>query len=223
MPDTIVAPAPTAPAAPAAAPILTPAPAIPAAGQPQPQGGAPNAQPEAPKNADGSPQDPSKTPDAPKAPAGAPEKYADFKLPDGVALDAKLSDEFKSVAKALNLPQEAAQQLVDLQAKAVARSAEDQIAEFNKMTAEWRKEALTALGSEPEKELQFAAKARDQFASPELMKVLSETGLANHPEMVKMFVKLGKAVAEDRLLDGKSALNSKSDPAAKLYGGTPVK
>ena len=50
-------------------------------------------------------------------PEGAPEQYAEFALPEGFQVDTAVMDEFKGLAKELNLPQATAQKLVDLQAK----------------------------------------------------------------------------------------------------------
>lgn len=51
--------------------------------------------------------------------------------------------------------------------------------------------------------LTLADRALTQFGSPEFKKHLDDTGLGNHPEMVKMFVAIGKAMAEDTFVKGK--------------------
>lgn len=51
--------------------------------------------------------------DAPK-PEGAPEKYADFKLPDGYKLDDKTLEAATAAFKELNLTQDGAQKLIDI-------------------------------------------------------------------------------------------------------------
>jgi hypothetical protein len=50
-------------------------------------------------------------------PVGAPEKYEDFKLPEGMPVNKEMTEGFKSVAKKLNLTQSQAQDLVDFSAK----------------------------------------------------------------------------------------------------------
>jgi len=143
---------------------------------------------------------------------GAPEQYTDFSVPDPAAVDKGVMDEFKSVAKELNLPQEAAQKLVDFQFK-VNQKAE---AEFKSMQDSWKNETLKALGPNSSVELSFAAKFRDQFADDSVLEVLNQSGLGNHPAIVSMFVKAGKAIAEDRFKDGKSSSSDVNTDAARL-------
>ena len=51
--------------------------------------------------------------------------------------------------------------------------------------------------------LTLADRALTRFGSPEFRKHLDDTGLGNHPEMVKIFVAIGKAMAEDTFIKGK--------------------
>lgn len=44
----------------------------------------------------------------------------------------------------------------------------------------------------------------DKFGSPELKQYLNETGLGNHPELVRIFANIGKAMSEDGLVTGNS-------------------
>ena len=55
---------------------------------------------------------------------GAPEKYEDFKAPEGTTLDAEVVKTFSEVAKSLNLPQAKAQEVID---KLAPKLAERQI------------------------------------------------------------------------------------------------
>ena len=71
----------------------------------------PEASKEEPKEDEPKPED--KKPDA----AGVPEKYADFKVPDGFKFDEKALTEATAAFKELGLSQEKAQKLVDTYAK----------------------------------------------------------------------------------------------------------
>jgi hypothetical protein len=42
-----------------------------------------------------------------------------------------------------------------------------------------------------------ALKARERFSTPALRQLLNETGFGNHPEVIKFFAKVGKAMRED--------------------------
>jgi hypothetical protein len=161
------------------------------------------------KAGDGKQPDPN-DPDKNKAPQGAPDKYEEFKLPQGMALVPEIADEFKTVAKELNLSQAAAQKLVDIQAKMATHAQEAGLKEFDAMKESWRTETLKELGSDAQAQLGIAAKAIDRFGSPALRQMLNDTGLGNHKDLVSFLVKVGKAISEDKLADGKPAGGAKS-------------
>ena len=152
------------------------------------------------------------------APA-APEKY-DFAMPEGFDLNQEVAGEFEAYARELNLPQDKAQSVVDMGVK-LLQSAQAQQAEAYQQTQEqWRNEVVNdkEIGGQALAEnLSYAAKVLDTFA-PDLRGVLDETGLGNHPAFVKAFVKIGKAISEDRLVGGaQQTPGAVSDPAAKLF------
>lgn len=130
------------------------------------------------------------------APEGAPEKYEDFKLPEGVALDTEVMAGFQATAKALRLSQGDAQKLVDIGGAIVKRQL-DQIAAVR---SQWN-EALSADkeigGKDLEANKAVAMRGLEAYATPELKEFLRSTGITEHPEMVRLFVKLGKSVSED--------------------------
>lgn len=139
----------------------------------------------------------------PSGAAGAPEKYADFKLLEGVSFKPEQVTEFTSLAKELNLSQEAAQKLVDLQSKFAKSYADESVAGHKKMVEGWASETKKRLGASFDQEMAVAAKARDQFGTPELRELLGTTGLANHPEVITFFAKVGKGMMEDGHVEGK--------------------
>lgn len=154
-----------------------------------------------------------------KPAAAAPEKY-DFAMPEGFELNQEVAGEFEAYARELNLPQDKAQAVVDMGVK-LMQSAQSKQAEMYQQTQEqWRNEVVNdkEIGGQALAEnLSYAAKVLDTFA-PDLRGVLDETGLGNHPAFVKAFVKIGKAISEDRLVGGaQQTPGAISDPAAKLF------
>lgn len=134
----------------------------------------------------------------------APEKY-EFKAPEGVTLDSELLGEFEGIARELNLTQEDAQKAVDIAAKMQAKFQAKQTEVLLEARTEWAKQTTadkeiggTALAAN----VAVAEKALATFGSPELRALLKETGLGNHPEVVRAFVKVGKAISEDRFVSG---------------------
>jgi len=148
---------------------------------------------------------------------GAPEKYADFKLPEGVTPDTKVMDEFRAEAKALNLSQEAAQKLVDFQARQSLANAKAIEESYVKQSEAWKEEAKTLFGAEWQKEFGIASKAVERFGSPALRQLLNESRLGNHPEWVRFCNTIGKAISEDSQVDGKRAGGERKSDAEVLY------
>lgn len=203
---------PASDAAPAATP---PADATPPA--PADEGGQPPAAPAA--DAAGEAGD--NAGDSNDAPAGAPEKY-EIKLPDGATIDPEFMTEFETAAKELNLDNASAQKMADLGAKLTAKIAEQQQVQHAEQVKAWG-EASTADkefgGDKLNENLGVAKQALEQFASPELREMLKTSGLGNHPEVIRAFYRVGKAMSSDSTLVRGSPVKGPPKSAAEiLYG-----
>ena len=66
--------------------------------------------------------------------------------------------------------------------------------------------------------MQTANNAYSQFASPKLKELLNSTGLIYHPEMIKMFYKIGELSKEDNLTYKGIPAVKELTPAQILYG-----
>lgn len=144
-----------------------------------------------------------------------PEAY-DLKMPDGVELDQAATTEFTAIAKELKLDQAAAQKLADIGAKMAQRQAEAHA----QLVETWTEQVKTDKeigGDKLAENLGVARKAIDTFGSPELKALLNSSGLGNHPEVVKLAFKVGKAISEDRFVSGSPKGNTTNDPAKKLF------
>lgn len=154
-------------------------------------------------------------PAAPEAPAAAtaeapgqpatPVEYTDFAVPDGMEMDAEVLTNFKGIAKELGIPQEAAQKLIDLQASLETKrsaAAEQAQAAQKQQWADQVKADPELGGANFDKTVETAIKAVEKYGTPELRDLLSETGMGNHPLMVKFCHAIGKALSEDGLVMG---------------------
>jgi hypothetical protein len=78
-------------------------------------------------------------------------------------------------------------------------------------------------GEKLSENLSVAKKALDAFGTPELRKLLDDSGLGNHPEVIRMMYRAGKAISEDRFVGGSpggqkgSGFRSMDDLANALY------
>ncbi|HCD3973877.1 TPA: peptidase [Enterobacter hormaechei] len=149
---------------------------------------------------------------------GAPEKY-EFTAGEGVELDSEALKDFEPVARDLNLTNEQAQKLVDAYPKILAGVQQRQAEAWQKQTEGWAEtvKADKEIGGDKlTANLSAAQRALDQFGTPELKEYLNATGLGNHPDLVKTFVKIGKAMSEDGMVDGSN--QGQRSAAEVLYG-----
>ena len=150
---------------------------------------------------DGAEGDAAETKDEGEKPEGAPEKY-EWAAPEGVTLDESIMGSLSEVAKELNLPQAAAQKLVDKIAPVMAQR---QVEQFEALRTEWRQASSSDQefgGAKLTENMAVAKKALDAFATPEFRQLLEQTGMGNHPEVIRTFYRAGKAISEDGLVSG---------------------
>jgi hypothetical protein len=145
------------------------------------------------------------------APEGAPEAYeefvlpADAGLPEGTVLEPETTNAFKEAAKADNLSQAQAQRYVNLAAGLVAKTlngyqqaAADRITQW----AEQVKSDPEVGGRNYDANVQVALSVVSKYGTPELKQAFEEFGLGNHPELVRTFYRIGKAMNESGFVHG---------------------
>jgi hypothetical protein len=132
---------------------------------------------------------------------GAPEAY-EFKAPDGQEFSPEVLGAFSEAAKESGLSQEAAQKMLDKLAPAFV---ERQAHALEAARTQWETDAKADKefgGDKLSENLSLAKKALDQFGTPELRALLNQSGLGNHPEIIRAFYRAGKAISEDRVITG---------------------
>lgn len=124
---------------------------------------------------------------------------------EGVEIDKGLADQFTPVFKELGLTQEQADKLVGVYAQRIAADAKTQqealVEQWQAKVKGWEETARkdTEYGGEHfDANLKIAQQALSKYSSQELNKLLVETGLGSHPDLIRAFVRIGKATAEDR-------------------------
>jgi hypothetical protein len=142
-----------------------------------------------------------------------------FDMPEGVELDQGDLTKFTDIAKELKLPAESAKKLVDLAAAREVARAEA----FAKQVSDWGE----TVKADPElgkaENLALAKKAIDTFGTPELRDLLNSTGMGNHPEVIRMALKIGQKISEDTFVAGRTGGNAPPrDHASVLYGNPPT-
>ena len=189
--------APAAPAAPTA-PITGAAPAAGATPIPEPEG---------------------KPADSVVAVEGAPETYAEFNLPEDVALG-ELGAEVGVLAKELGLPQAQAQKVVDLAAKITQQNFAAQAETVKALHLDWEnavKNDKDIGGPALDENLAKAKAAMQASTTPQLQVLLERSGLAHHPDFVRHFLKLAPLFAVDTVVTGGAPVVASKSAASTLY------
>lgn len=202
-----------------------PAPATdqaPADGVQQPTQGDPAAQPATDPAANPAPTDgkPDEQPADGKPTEPKPVEYGEFTTAEGVTLDQDALGEFKALAGDAKLSQEQAQKVVDIGVKLQQKWAADQAKAMEGAREQWSQasNADKEFGGEKLAEnLSVAKTALDKFGSPELKQLLNDSGLGNHPEIIRFFYRAGKAISNDRIVSGGNGPGAAIDPASVLF------
>ena len=149
-----------------------------------------------------------------------PEKY-DLKLPDNSLLQAESIEAISQYAKEKGLSNAQAQELLERENSAVTSFAKTQQDLFVEQVESWK----SAASKDPEiggdkfnENVELAKRALETYGSPEFSKQLNETGFGNHPELIRMFAKVGRSIHDDNLLGGDASKNNKKSFADRFYG-----
>ena len=149
------------------------------------------------------------------APEGAPDKYEfNAKVADAPEeLDPEVLTAFGDVAKELNLPQEAAQKVLDKVAPVIQAK---QAKVLEQVKTDWANDSQADKefgGENLAENLEIAKKSLDAFGSDTLKSLLHETGFGNHPEIIRFMYKAGKAISEDSYVgNSEGAMSQGADP-----------
>ncbi len=158
--------------------------------------------------------------DAPTRPS-----YGEFKLPEGVNVDAESLKPATELFAETGLSQDQAQKFIDLAMARETAAAHKSVQAFVDLQNQWVSEikADPDIGGDRLKaSLASANRAIDRLDVPGLREALNFTGAGNHPAIVKAFVRLGQMIAEDRFRPGHIARPQvPRSPAEVIYDGNP--
>ena len=151
---------------------------------------------------------------------GAPDKYEfNNKVADAPEeLDPEVLTAFGEVAKELDLPQEAAQKVLDKVAPVMQRRQAEQV---EKAMTEWAEKSQSddEFGGENlDANLEIAKTALNAFGTGTFKQLLSESGLGNPPEVIRFMYRAGKAMSEDSYVGNSEGANAKSNVPKDFNG-----
>lgn len=140
----------------------------------------------------------------PEVKAGAPEKYEDFKLPEGIKLEGETLTAAQELFKGLGLTQDAAQSLVDFHTKQMTEAANAPVNAYNEMRDGWKAAAQADpdIGPKSAAIKENIGRAFDTLGDPKLVADFKEamnlTGVGDHPAFIKVLNKWATQVTEGR-------------------------
>ena len=163
--------------------------------------------------------------DATAKPEGAPEAYADFVMPEGIALKPETLTDFAAFAKTKNMSQDDAQEVLAFGIDKLKEAAEAPYKLWHETQKQWQDD----MAKDPEiggawgtKESPGAAqiaarKAIDNLGGDALRNALNITGAGNNPDVVRAFVKMGKLLSEPGFATGGSISSGPKSMAEVMY------
>lgn len=196
--------------------------------QQQPHGGEPQGQPDAEPTEgqqDGAQEGEGKEGEG-EGESQAPETY-EWKAPEGFEgeLDSAAIEQFEPIAKELGLTQEQADKMVSLHAESIQRAQQQARDNWAQQQEAWENDLRNDPdfgGAKFDENVGAAMKAVEKFGTPGLKEALESTGMGNHPELVRTFAEIGKAISEDKIVMGNQSQGERS-MAERLYSQPPKK
>lgn len=158
----------------------------------------------------------------------APEALADIKGADGLEYAEGEIDELKALCTENKISPQAAQAILDWQAKFAkvaddkrTQAVQEEMAEFVRKEAEKNLKIVhQEWGTDPAQVAEneaAVARAMRAFADEGFRKLMNESGLGNHPDVVRFVVKAGKAITDDRFIVGGNGGAAKKDLAHRMF------
>ncbi len=125
---------------------------------------------------------------------------------------------FKTLAQECKLSPEQVDKWLAFQKGCAAHQTQHAQAQKREQIAAWAHQTRAAYGAGLEKEITFALRAADTFGGPELRELLEETGLGNHPVVIRTLSGIGRTISEDASLGGQPSAPQDKTFAEALYG-----
>jgi hypothetical protein len=138
-------------------------------------------------------------------------------------LDEKMAEAMSPLFKDLGLTQKQANQLVATYGEQVKDQAEAAAQQFVDRVTEWTDTAKAdkEIGNDNwDASVAAGNAALQKFGTPELTQALGETGMSNHPEMIRFMTRVAKAVGEDTFEPGDTVDTEGKSTEESWYGST---
>ena len=172
----------------------------------------------------------------PEVPKGAPEKYEDWKLPDGSSKDLPELKVAEEMFKKANLTQSQGQELLDAYFKNTQAAIDKLYTDFRNVRNQWVQQTKDWAGSNFEtyradisKALSVVTEGNEQLNS-DFRRAMDITGAGDNPAFVRVFHALAKYVNEGKAVQGagpsplgqvRPGNSGRPTPAQSMYPNLP--
>lgn len=132
---------------------------------------------------------------------GTPETADGYELnvPQGYEeYSSDLSDWFRQEAHAAKVPASMAQRLHDAYVQRMMDGQSNSVLDQQRQFEDWGNEIKKEYGTAYDEKVGMARRAVRAFGSDNLSDMLNDTGLGNHPEMIRAFAKIGAELSTSR-------------------------
>ncbi len=155
---------------------------------------------------------------APVQTAQPQDPYAEIVLPENSLLSAQTLAAFKQTAAEVKLPAGALATWLSREENRLAAEAEKAEQAQQAQLENWARQTQETFGPQWQEEVSKAVRAADAFGGPQLRRLLEETGLGNHPVIVRTFHAVAQRICEDVTPGGASSAPADKTFTQALYG-----
>ena len=148
----------------------------------------------------------------------SPDPYAAISLPENSSLNEQQLSAFKQTAAQLKLPAEALVKWLSYEEERLQSWQQEQSLQRQEQLAGWAAQTQEEFGPHWQEEISKAVRAADAFGGPQLRQLLEETGLGNHPVIVRTFRAVAQCISEDVTPGGASHATADKTFTQALYG-----
>ena len=144
--------------------------------------------------------------------------YAAIVLPENSPISQDALAAFKQMATQVNLPAKALGQWLSYEENRLQTAADQAQKSQQEQLKNWARQTQETFGPQWQEEVSKAVRAADAFGGPQLRQLLEETGLGNHPVMVRTFHAVAQRICEDVTPGGASNATTDKTFTQALYG-----
>ncbi len=162
----------------------------------------------------------------PQAEAKKPDPEFDIRLPDNSPLTVDDRDQLVAFAKEHKMNKDQAQAILDRESNAVNEFAVAQKEMVVEKAELWKQEVIAdkELGGEKFNEnISLAQTVIKTYGTENLKGLLDVSGLGNHPEVVRLFSRIGRTMSQDQLVNATVGPSVPKSVSEMFYGDTQGK